>query len=98
MGEGSNPIVLVVYLVFIVVLMYFMFIRPNKKKKKEEEKLRNSIQVGDELLTIGGFYVKVISVKDDTLIVESKLDHSKNEIANWAIQKNLTVHDETPEK
>ena len=51
--------------VLMVVLLYFFMIRPQKKRDKEEREMRNSIQVGDEISTIGGFIGKVVSIKDD---------------------------------
>ncbi|MBQ6815879.1 MAG: preprotein translocase subunit YajC [Clostridia bacterium] len=90
--------VMIVYIIVIGALFYFMLIRPQKKKQKAEEKLRNSLQIGDEILTIGGFYGKVVSLKEDSIVIESVLDHSKQKIAKWAIQQNLTVHDDTPAK
>ena len=89
---------MIVYIIVIGALFYFMLIRPQKKKQKAEEKLRNSLQIGDEILTIGGFYGKVVSLKEDSIVIESVLDHSKQKIAKWAIQQNLTVHDDTPAK
>lgn len=88
----------VIYIVFILGLMYFMIIRPQKKKKKEEEKLKNSLQVGDEIVTIGGFHGKIVSLKEDCIVIESVLDHSKQKLERWAIQQNLTIHDDTPSK
>ncbi len=78
--------------------MYFFIIRPQKKKEKEEKKMRENLQVGDEILTIGGIYGRVISLKEDSIVIESKSDHSKMTIARWAMQQNLTVHDETAAK
>ena len=72
-------------------------IRPQKKRQKDEQKLRDNVQVGDEILTIGGFYCRVVSIKDDAFVVESVADHSKSKIARWAISKNLTVHEDAPE-
>lgn len=80
-------------LVLMFGVMYFLMIRPQRKKQKEEEKMRNNIQIGDEILTIGGFYGRVVSIKDDAVVFESASDHSKQKIARWAIQQNLTVHD-----
>lgn len=88
----------VIYIVFILALMYFMIIRPQNKKKKEEEKLKNSLQVGDEIVTIGGFHGKIVSLKEDSIVIESVLDHSKQKLERWAIQQNLTIHDDTPSK
>ncbi len=88
----------VVYIVFIGLLMYFMIIRPQNKKKKAEEALKNSLQIGDEIVTIGGFHGKIVSMKEDCVVIESVLDHTKQKLERWAIQSNLTVHDDTPSK
>ncbi len=86
---------LIIYLLVIFAIMYFLFIRPSRKKTKEEKKMRESLQIGDEVVTIGGIYGRVISLKEDTMVIESKSDHSKLTLARWALQQNLTVHDET---
>ncbi len=92
---GLYPIFM---LVLLFGLMYFMIIRPQRKKQKEEQKMRDSLQVGDEIVTIGGIYGRVISLKEDTIVIESKSDHSKITIARWALQQNLTVHDDVAAK
>ncbi len=85
-------------LIVMIALMYFLIIRPQKKKEKAEKEMRDNLQVGDEILTIGGIFGRVISLKEDSIVIESKSDHSKMTIARWAMQQNLTVHDETPSK
>ena len=81
-------------LILMFGIMYFVMIRPQRKKQKAEEKMRNSIQIGDEILTIGGFYGRVVSIKEDSLVIESAGDHSKQKIARWAVQQNMTIHEE----
>ena len=82
-------------LVIVFVLMYFIMIRPQNKKRKEEQKMRNSIRVGDEIVTIGGICGRVVNVKEDTLIIETGADRNKMSIKKWALQECLTVHDNT---
>ena len=72
------------------VLMYFMMIRPQNKQRKAEEEMRNSIEIGEDVVTIGGIVGKVVSVKDDALIIETGADRNKMKITRWAIQTNLT--------
>ena len=79
-------------------ILYFFMIRPQKKKQKEEAKMRDNLQPGDEIMTIGGFYGRVISVKDDTIVIESVVDRSKHKLLRSAVKVNLTVHDETDDK
>lgn len=93
-GGGSSLAFTLIYLAVILGVMYFLLIRPQRKKTKEEKKMRENLQVGDEIVTIGGIYGRVISLKEDTIVIESKSDHAKLTVARWALQQNLTVHDE----
>lgn len=79
----------------VIAALYFIMIRPQRKKAKEEKQMRENLQVGDEVVTIGGIYGRVISLKEDTMVIESKSDHSKITVARWALQSNLTVHEDT---
>ena len=90
--------VMIIYVAVLGLAMYFLLIRPNKEKKKQEQALRDGLQVGDEIITIGGFYGRIMSIKDDSIVIESLGDRSKQRIAKWAIQQNLTIHDEAPKK
>lgn len=96
--NGLGLVGLIIVYALIFGAMYFIFIRPNRKKQKEEQKMRENLQVGDEIITIGGIYGRVISLKEDTMVIESKADHSKLTIARWALQQNLTVHDDVAKK
>lgn len=97
-GGASSIIVMVGWIAIMLVAMYFLMIRPQRKKQKEEKQMRENLQVGDEVITIGGIYGRVVSLKEDSMVIESKSDHSKLSIARWALQQNLTVHDDTPKK
>lgn len=92
-GGATGTIIYLVLIGAMFGIMYLVMIRPQKKKQKAEEKMRNNIQIGDEILTIGGFYGRVISIKEDALVIESVSDHTKQKIARWAVQQNLTIHD-----
>lgn len=83
---------LIIMLVIFGGMIFFMN-RSQKKKQKKEQQQRDSVQVGDEIVTIGGFVVRVISVKEDHFIVESPADHSKMKVMKWALSQNNTVHD-----
>ena len=88
----------IIMLVVMIAIFYFFIMRPQKKKQKEEEKMRNNLQIGDTILTIGGVYGKIVSLKEDSFVIESIVDKSKIKFARWAIQQNLTVHDEDEKK
>ena len=63
-----------------------------KKKQKEEQNLRDSIQIGDEITTIGGIMGRVITVKDDSIVLETGADRVKMKFTRWAIQTNDTAN------
>lgn len=78
----------------MVLVFYFILIRPQRKRDKETQKMRNSIQIGDEIITAGGIVGLVVSIKEDTVVIETGGDRSKIRVKRWAIQTNETVHDE----
>ena len=78
----------------IFVVMYFLMIRPQKKRQKEEQKMRNSLRVGDELTTIGGIKGRVLSVKEDSFVMETGNDRTKMQFEKWAIQTVHTKHED----
>ena len=80
-------------LILIFVVMYFLMIRPQKKRQKEEQKMRNSLRAGDELTTIGGIKGRVLSVKEDTFVLETGNDRTKMTFEKWAIQTVHTKHE-----
>ena len=81
-------------LIAILIVMYFLMIRPQKKKEKKTQEMRNNLQVGDEVTTIGGIIGRVVSLREDTLLIETGSDRSKIRIKRWAVQSCETIHDE----
>ena len=95
--EYLNVIMSFAPLVIIIVLFYFLLIRPQRKRDKAEREMRNSIAVGDEISTIGGFIGRVVNIKDDVLIIESSNDRTKLKIYRWAIRGKEAEPTETVE-
>lgn len=85
----------IVFLVVMIAVMYFVMIRPQRKQQKQEAKMRNELQIGDEIITIGGIYGRVVSLKDDSIVIESSGDRSKIQVTRTAVAQNLTVHEES---
>ena len=91
-GTGGG-IGMIIMMVALFAIMYFMMIRPQKKRQKEEQTMRDNIQVGDEITTIGGIIGRVVTVKDDALIIETGADRNKMKIARWAVSTNNTANE-----
>lgn len=90
--QGSSPVMMIVLLVGVMVVMYFITIRPQKKKQAEDQKLRDSVQIGDEITTIGGINGRVVTVKEDSIVIETGADRTKMKLMRWAIQTNDTAN------
>ena len=87
---GKSNMSLIFLMGGMFAIMYFVMIRPQKKKQKAEQEMRESLQIGDEITTIGGIIGRVITIKDDSLIIESGADRNKIKITRWAISTNNT--------
>ena len=83
---GNNFIVTIVMLVAMFGFLYLFVIKPQKKQEKEAANMRNSIQVGDEITTIGGIIGKVVSIKEETLVLETTRDCTKIRILKSAVR------------
>ena len=77
-------------IVVMIVVMYFFMYRPQKKQEKQVNDMRNSLEVGDEITTIGGIIGKVISMKEETVMIETGADKTKIRILRSAI-RNIDV-------
>ncbi len=89
-GSSSSMIIM---LVAMFAIMYFVMIRPQKKRQKEEQAMRDSVEVGDEITTIGGICGKVVTTKEDALIIETGADRNRMMIKRWAVQTNNTANE-----
>ena len=88
-AAGGNTS-MIFMLIAMFAIMYFVMIRPQKKRQKEEQEMRNAVEVGDEITTIGGICGKVVIVKEQHLIIETGADRNRMMIKRWAVQVNNT--------
>ena len=72
-------------LLVLIVLMYFLMIRPQKKKDKQIQDMRRNLQVGDEIVTIGGICGKIVKTKDETIVIQVGADKVKFEMMRWSV-------------
>lgn len=93
-GGLASMLVSFAPLILIFVVMYFLMIRPQKKQQKKDQQMRNNLRVGDELTTIGGIKGRVLSVKEDTFVMETGNDRTKMQFEKWAIQTVHTKHED----
>ena len=85
-NSGSMWVTMGLMLV-VFVAFYFFGIRPQKKQEKETQAMRSNLQVGDEITTIGGIIGKVVSIKDETCVIETSRDGTKIRILKSAVSR-----------
>ena len=62
--------IMIIWIVAMVALLYFMMIRPQRKEQKRVNNMIGSMEVGDSVVTTGGFYGVILDITDDDVIVE----------------------------
>ena len=75
----------IVLLVLMFALLYFFMIRPENKRKKQAQAMRDSLKKGDTITTIGGIVGKIVTVKPDTIVIETSDDRVRMELTKWAV-------------
>ena len=76
---------MILMLVGLLVVMYFVMIRPQRKQEKEQNDMRNNLAVGDEITTIGGIIGKIVSIKEETCVIETSHERTKIRILKSAV-------------
>lgn len=72
-------------LIILIIAMYFLMIRPQRKKDKQIQEMRNNLNVGDEIVTIGGICGKIVKTKDETIVIQVGADKVKFEMMRWSV-------------
>ena len=99
-AEGSAGAMNIIVMGVLLIGMYFLMIRPSSKRKKQENEMRNNIQIGDEITTIGGIVGRVVAIKDEneSFIIETGVDRNKIKIKKWAIASCNTQKENSSSK
>jgi preprotein translocase subunit YajC len=92
-GSGLELMMSFFPILAMVGVFYFLLIRPNRKRQKADKAMRENLQIADEVVTSGGIIGRVLSVKDDTVLIETGGDRTRIRILRSAIAENRTIHD-----
>ena len=95
----NSPWITMGIFALIIVAFYFFAIRPQKKQEREANEMRNSLQVGDEITTIGGVIGEIVSIKDETITIETSRDRTKIRFLRSAVRSvDVRAEDKNPSK
>ena len=92
-GGILQSIMPIIMIVVLIAVFYFFMYRPQKKQDKEQKDMRDNLAVGDEITTIGGIIGKIVSIKDETVLIETSSERNKIRILKTAV-RSVDVHAE----
>lgn len=70
-----------------VVIFYFILIRPQQKREKSLKEMRESLKVGNEVVTIGGIVGKIVNVSEEFVTIEVGTEKVKLVFEKWGIAR-----------
>ena len=79
------------FIILMLVFVYFIMIRPKKKQEQQENSMRSNLRVGDEITTIDGIIGEVISIKEETVTIETSKAKTRIRVLRNAIA-TVDVH------
>lgn len=83
---GASMIGMIGMIVVLVVVFYFFLYRPQKKQERETAAMRDSIELGDVISTVGGIIGVVVRIKDEMLLIETGADRTRLQVMKWAVR------------
>ena len=92
--QAANPMGSYVMLIAMLAVVYLVMFLPQRKQQKKDAQMRSSLDIGDEVLTQGGIVGRVVSLKEDTIVIETGSDRVKIRILRNAVVANTTPKEE----
>ena len=77
-GGLGGSVGTIVMIVVMIAFFYFFLYRPQKKQEKEAQEMKNALEVGDEITTIGGIIGEIVSIKDETCVIETSKEKTNS--------------------
>ena len=84
--ESTSGGGMLIMIAMLILVFWLFMIRPQKKQEQRDAEMRNALDVGDEITTIGGIIGKVVSIKGETFVLETTRDKTKIRFLKGAIR------------
>lgn len=75
----------IIMLAIMFGAMYFLMIRPQKKRQEEMAKVRDTLKIGDTIVTIGGIRGRIVALTEDAFEIETGQEHHRVEFLRNAL-------------
>ena len=96
--NGNGLIAAFAPMVLFIGIFYFIIIRPQKRQEREVTSMRNSLKVGDEIVTIGGIIGRIVKVKDKEISIEVGADKTRFNMEIWSVREIRKPSNESQSK
>mgnify|MGYP000860855070 FL=1 len=81
-------------IIVIFAIFYFLIIRPQQKREKDRRNMLSSLKEGDDIITIGGIYGRILNLKEDVVTLDVG-DKIKIKVTRSAIGNVLKTTEKT---
>jgi preprotein translocase subunit YajC len=93
-----KTMMMIAVVLVMVAVSYFLIVRPQRKQQKETKNMRDSLTVGDDILTVGGIFGKVTKVRGDTITMRVTGSNTKIKLMSWGVSGILASSAKKEEK
>lgn len=90
-SPAANPYSSLIFLALMGLVFYFLIIRPQRKRMKAQQELAATLQIGHEVRTIGGVHGRVVSMDEDSVVLE--IEQGRMRVARRAIGNRVGSDD-----
>lgn len=98
MGTQAGGLASFLPLIIMLAIFYVLLIRPNQKREKAIKEMRESLRLGDEVMTIGGIGGKIVALHDDKVVLEVEPDHVRITVEKWGVGRKVQKAETAEEK
>ena len=91
LSSGSNSMATTFIMIAMLIGVYALIFIPQKRQQKKDVQMRSSLDIGDEVMTTGGIIGRVVSIKEDTVLIETGNDRVKLRFIKNAVAQNITA-------
>jgi preprotein translocase subunit YajC len=86
--QQGSPLTTFIPLILVFVVFYILIIIPQRKRQRAIDNMLDNLKSGDKVVTNGGIYGTIVSIRDDKRTVQLKISENpviRVEIARTAI-------------
>jgi preprotein translocase subunit YajC len=72
----ASPFSMLIPMALVFVLFYFLIVVPQRKRQRAVDEMLNNLKAGDKVVTNGGLYGTIVSLRDDKRTVQLKISEN----------------------